>query len=351
MSAFEKVGLAAAVALAAFSGFAETPDYFVEWVQPSEANLYVDTGVRGKTGVKAELKATNVNCGEYPVLLGSWGGQGEGKRFNLVMNKNEQARWEYGSYQNADLGNFCWYGGDFTVQVICTAGGAMFSTWTNNRGDSIVKDRDETGAYGVLNESDLNLYLFCSNYNGNPSQHHRGRLYYCRLWTDYEGTGTWTPARNLRPCVKDGVAGLYDSVNDEILYPGGTGTLLAGPVAYDTVATWNGGTSPTAADLATASSWTCADPNGTAVASAVPDRATLVAFPGGVGSMTLPAGYVPTWGAVKVEGPVAHPATMYGTCAAARSNMIFLQSQYTLLGEGDVGDLNKIGGAQSAANY
>ncbi len=138
MSAFEKVGLAAAVALAAFSGFAETPDYFVEWVQPSEANLYVDTGVRGKTGVKAELKATNVSCGEYPVLLGSWGGQGEGRRFNLVMNKNEQARWEYGSYQYADLGYFCWYGGDFTVQVICTAGGAMSSTWTNNRGDSIV---------------------------------------------------------------------------------------------------------------------------------------------------------------------------------------------------------------------
>ncbi len=336
----------AAASMLPIAAAAETPDYFVEWVKPSAA-LYVDTGVKGDTGVKAELKATHVASGTYPVLLGSW--NGDNKRFNLVMSHDEKARWEYGNNMQ-DFGNFTWYGGDFTVQVECTAAGAMSSTWTNNKGETITKTLDATAQYGILNDSNLNLYLFGSNLQGTPLQQHLGRLYYCRLWTDYEGTGTWTPARNLRPCVKNGVAGLYDSVNDEILYPG-TGTLLAGPVAYDTIATWNGGAAPTAADLATASNWTCTDANGTAVASIVPDKATLVAFPGGVGSVTLPAGYVHTWGAVKVEGPVAHPVTMYGTCAAVRSNMVFLQNQYTLLGEGNVGDLNKIGGAQSAANY
>ena len=336
----------AAASMLPMAAAAETPDYFVEWVKPSAA-LYVDTGVKGNTGVKAELKATHVASGTYPVLLGSW--NGDNKRFNLVMSHDEKARWEYGNNMQ-DFGNFTWYGGDFTVQVECTAAGAMSSTWTNNKGETITRELNATEQYGILNDSNLNLYLFGSNLQGTPLQQHLGRLYYCRLWTDYEGTGTWTPARNLRPCVKDGVAGLYDSVNDEILYPG-TGTLLAGPVAYDTIATWNGGAAPTAVDLATASNWTCTDANGTAVASIVPDKATLVAFPGGVGSVTLPAGYVHTWGAVKVEGPVAHPVTMYGTCAAVRSNMVFLQNQYTLLGEGDVGDLNKIGGAQSAANY
>jgi len=63
--------LAATIAAsAAISTFAtpmpeNTPDYFVEWVQPSAA-LYVDTGVIGKCGVKAELKYLYVQNGTYP---------------------------------------------------------------------------------------------------------------------------------------------------------------------------------------------------------------------------------------------------------------------------------------------
>ena len=63
------------VASAPSSSQAETPDYFVEWVQPSSPNLYVDTGVRGKVGVKAELQYIHVQNGNYPVMLGSWGGE------------------------------------------------------------------------------------------------------------------------------------------------------------------------------------------------------------------------------------------------------------------------------------
>ena len=66
--------LAASVALTAVCGFSETPDYFVEWVQPSSPNLYVDTGVQGKVGLKAELQYIHVQNGSWPVMLGSWGG-------------------------------------------------------------------------------------------------------------------------------------------------------------------------------------------------------------------------------------------------------------------------------------
>ena len=108
--------LAASLALSAFCGYAETPDYFVEWVKPSAA-LYVDTGVKGNTGVKAELKVTHVASVTYPVMLGSW--NGEGKRFNLVMHYGEQARWEYGN-EMISLGAYTRYGVDYTVQVECT---------------------------------------------------------------------------------------------------------------------------------------------------------------------------------------------------------------------------------------
>ena len=150
--------------------------------------------------------------------------------------------------------------------------------------------------------------------------------------------------------MKDGVAGLYDSVEGVIHYPAGN-VLVAGPVAYDTIATWNGGTTPTAAELATASNRTCTDKNGDSVASAVPDKATLVVFPAGIGSVTLPDGYIAPWGAVRADGSVAHPATQYGTYTKGRDFVIIPAYGYTVVGEGSLSDLVKVNGATSALNY
>ena len=72
-----------------------TPDYFVEWVR-SRGNLYVDTGVAGKVGVKAEMSFFHCSSSEFPVMLGAWGEENE--RFNLVMHNYNQCRWEYGSW-------------------------------------------------------------------------------------------------------------------------------------------------------------------------------------------------------------------------------------------------------------
>ena len=326
---------------------AETPDYFVEWVQPSAA-LHVDTGVRGKVGVKAEVQFVHRSSPTYPVLLGSWGGNR--KRFNLVMHWNEQARWEYGD-QMDNLGAITRYSVGSTVEVVVPANGKMSCTWTTTEGTRITPTMDATGTYGLL-DTETTLTLFASHYKDASSetynQPHLGRLYYCKLW---EGdTDAWTLVRNFRPCVKDGVAGLYDSVEGVIHYPVGN-ALVAGPVAYDTIATWNGGATPTAADLGTASNWTCTDKNGASMVSAVPDRATLAVFPAGIGSVTLPDGYVTPWGAVRAEGNVAYPATQYGTYSQGRDNVILPAYRYTVLGEGSLSDLVKVNGATSRANY
>ena len=196
-----------------------TPDYLVEWVQPS-ASLYVDTGVKGKVGVKAEVKFANVSCGDYPVMLGSWGA----RRFNLIMHWGQQARWEYGDAM-INMGAFPWYGTVVTAEVEVSAAGAMTGTWTDQAGGKITPSTDATATYGLI-DTDLNLFLFASNKSGSPSQNHLGRVYRAKLWTG--DTGSWTPARDFIPCVKDGVAGLYDTVSQTIFYPQGN-TLVAGP--------------------------------------------------------------------------------------------------------------------------
>ncbi|MBO7683608.1 MAG: C10 family peptidase, partial [Kiritimatiellae bacterium] len=311
---------------------ANRPDYFVEWVQPSSANLYVDTGVRGKTGVKAELQFlySRPSDQRWPVMLGSWGS----KRFNLVMNDYDESRWEYGESMS-NLGGLAYEGALCTADVEVSAAGLMSGTWTDSQGKKITPTKDAVAQQGVI-DTGLNLYLFASNQNGSPSQGGKSRLYYCKLWQG--DTGSWTLVRNLRPCVKNGVAGLYDSVEGVILYPSGN-TLVAGPVAYDRIATWNGGATPTAAELGTAANWTCTDKSGASLQSALPDKATLVMFPDGIGSVTLPAGYAAPWGAVKAEGSVAHPATQYGTCANGRVNVVVPAYGYTVRGEGNFSDL------------
>ncbi|MBO7683595.1 MAG: hypothetical protein J6T51_02590, partial [Kiritimatiellae bacterium] len=310
-------------------------DYFVEWVQPSSANLYVDTGVRGKTGVKAELQFLYSRPGNerWPVMLGSWGS----KRFNLVMNDYDESRWEYGESMS-NLGGLAYEGALCTADVEVSAAGLMSSTWTNSQGTRITPTKDAVSGQGVI-DTGLNLYLFASNKNG-PSQCGKSRLYYCRL---REGdTGSWTLVRNLRPCVKDGVAGLYDYVTGNVLYPASSVAgcvLVAGPVAYDRIATWNGGATPTAAELGTAANWTCTDKSGASLQSAVPDRTTLAVFPSGIGAVTLPDGYTAPWGAVRAEGSVAHPATQYGTYTQGRVNVVVPAYDYTVAGEGKFSDL------------
>ena len=214
---------------------------------------------------------------------------------------------------------------------------------------------DATATYGLLDTA-TTLYLFASHYKDASSdqanQNHRGRLYYCKLW---EGdTGAWTLARNFRPCVKDGVAGLYDYVTGEIHYPVSSVAgcvLVAGPVAYDRIATWNGGATPTAAELGTAANWTCTDKSGASLQSAVPDRTTLAVFPAGIGSVTLPSGYAAPWGAVRAEGNVAHPATQYGARADDRSSVVVPAYEYSSSGEGSLGGLVRVNGGTSAVNF
>ena len=71
--------------------------------------------------------------------------------------------------------------------------------------------------------------------------------------------GTYVLLRDLTPCQKDGRAGLYDSVNDEILFPG-AGTLTyseavwnntSGDGLFENPANWSTGAVPVDGDVAT----------------------------------------------------------------------------------------------------
>ena len=228
----------ATVAMLAFAASARatpavenTPDYFVEWVR-SRGNLYVDTGVAGKVGVKAEMSFFHcTSSSACPVMLGAWGEENE--RFNLVMHNNNQCRWEYGSW--CSISATTAYGAIRNVTAECRADGSMEAVLTSANNSSKTATMNSSGYYGLV-DTEASLYLFAAHRKfgttDSATQKAGGILRHCKLWTDYDGTGSWTLVRDFRPCVKNGRAGLYDAVNEEILYPAG-GELESGPATLE----------------------------------------------------------------------------------------------------------------------
>ena len=214
-------------------------DYFVDWVQPSAA-LYVDTEVIGKAGTKIELKMLNVSSGTWPVMLGSWKDGNDAGRFNIAMFNGEVTRWEYAGTLDQNGLRYAPYTCELTFEVEYTTAGVMNGKWSGcarpesgSVGSATVSTTKTVNNGKVLNTG-LNMYLFACNKQGSPEQTHLGRLYYCKIWQVPDGGSDYVLVRDFHPCVKDGVAGLYDSVSQAIFYPPASGNALnAGPATFD----------------------------------------------------------------------------------------------------------------------
>ena len=291
--------LAASVALAAFCGFAETPDYFVEWVKPS-GNLYVDTGIRGKSGTKISVRFYHADADNYANIIGA-SASGGTQRVGIGF-WGESNRYNYGDQDKDAGGAYVPNTYDYIIEQEFSATGVITSrtTYPGGRKAQDVKVDVNTTDYSATQgavDSGVSLYLFARNNGGAAADFHRGRLYECKVW-QLDGNDAWQLAGNFMPCVKDGVAGVYDAVRETILYPVGN-TLTAGP-----------------------------------------------------------AKNLPSWPAAAKVGSVEHPATLWGRISygASRSGMgngewknIGL-NDYVFRGAGDIANLNANSGTWMSGN-
>lgn len=62
-----------AIALAAAAAVAETPAYYVEWVQTA-GTQFINTGVNGKAGIQTEIDFQFAALGNSVIVLGSSAG-------------------------------------------------------------------------------------------------------------------------------------------------------------------------------------------------------------------------------------------------------------------------------------
>ncbi|MDO5318969.1 MAG: hypothetical protein Q4G65_10105, partial [bacterium] len=201
------------------------PDYFVEYLE-SKGDTWLDTGVRARPEVRAvgEFALTqqrrSVQEERYKyfgdayghaerTLLGACDNWGN-KRFYMVHAPNADLWMGYNETR-------LYPPNPSTGASRCALGTARhsFDVTLAQGNQTVILDGQTVhqGADSSSVDAGCNLYLFACNRGGQPQYCVNARVYGLKLWQNGE------LKRDFRPCVKDGVAGFYDAVADEIVYP------------------------------------------------------------------------------------------------------------------------------------
>lgn len=211
---------------------AETPDAWLEYVE-AHGRSAVDVGIVGRAGTKVETKFrwTAERNGEM-CLLGARKTGDDASRAEFICSGSSggNAVFGFGS-QLVQLKVNSWTSYQWEKDRDFTATVELFTTNETQTAMTFGLRHSEWGSFlyypGVnsdytnapnpvvtngLSDTGLNLYLFAGNADGEVADRAWARVYSLKVWQDGE------LVRDLKPCLKDGRAGLHDAVSDTILY-------------------------------------------------------------------------------------------------------------------------------------
>ena len=191
-----------AVSAAPLGAFAEAPLGNIEYVESVTGATYVDTGVTGRSGTKAELVVSfnSVTANDSSILACANGTTS----FFLVHLKKAKLCCVYGGSTNTTSTSLS-AGTKYTITSEYAAGRQTISV------DGEVIYSGTVNGYVDVGET---LYLFADNDSSVPSYaRYRSnvKLYSCRIWQD------GVLVRDYRPCLNTSYrAALYDSENETV---------------------------------------------------------------------------------------------------------------------------------------
>jgi hypothetical protein len=170
----------------------------------SNGTQYIDTDVKGQSGLKVELS--------WRLLIRESTGGGVfgskvtdySKNFSIIRVGPNIC-----SGYNAGQSHMFWNNGP--CDIIMTKDNNVTSA-----GGTVLK----TDTVGVFN-SNLNMTVFALNVNGVISLHETMRLYYCKIWDCTTGV----LIRDFIPVLKDSIYCVFDKVSQTYFYNKGTGVF------------------------------------------------------------------------------------------------------------------------------
>ena len=192
----------------------EKPAYYVNYVE-SDGSIFVDTGVRGRSGTAADLKMQFLVKADRG-FLDSRDGE---TRFYLWHNYTSQNifGFGYGKFQSYGSSGDAKISTEYEVQAALaknkqeiTVNGT--SRWTTQTTQHITPSD--------IIDTDLNLYLFAMNKDGTPQDAGAARLYYLKLWQGDADGSNMQLVRDFKPVrLANGLVVLWDFQNNTPYLP------------------------------------------------------------------------------------------------------------------------------------
>ena len=181
---------------------------FVTYIE-SNGSQYIDLGIAASGSVRAEAMVAWTGSPHDESLIGTREGD---FRCYLIHNANSNITYGYGNYRYTDA-----ITEPFAVYEIVSdfQQGYQFV----NVDGATVGEYSSSSALGLTG----NLYLFACNYEGSASYKASARVYRLKIWKD------GALVLDLRPCVRDGVVGLYDLKSGNFLTKAVGDAFVAGP--------------------------------------------------------------------------------------------------------------------------
>ena len=204
----------------------EKPVCFVDYVE-SDGTIFVDTGVTGKSGTKADVKMRFLEKGD----LGFLDSRSGNTRFYMWHNytKHDIFGFGYGQFQSYGSSGDGKTDADYDVKVTLaqnrqeiTVNGV--SKWTTGQDTTYINPSDNIN-------TGYNLYLFAMNQDGSPTYAGKARLYYLKLYQGDSDGSNMKLVRNLKPVrLSNDVVVLWDFVEKKAYRP----QLVSSPGTYTT---------------------------------------------------------------------------------------------------------------------
>ncbi len=206
----------------------EKPAQYIEYVE-SDGTVFVDTGVVGKSGTKAEMEMSFLENGDKGFLESRNGNS----RYYLFHNGNSKAMYGYGNWyyvpaaggagtQDSNAGFAMTNGQKYHVESLMAAG---------TQSVKINRTQMLTGSASETIDTGYNLYLFTCHMDGTPQYSGKGRIYWLKLWQGDADGSNMRLVRSYKPVkLTNGLVVLWDFVEKKAYVPQST----TAPYAYTT---------------------------------------------------------------------------------------------------------------------
>ena len=190
----------------------EKPAYYVDYVE-SDGTIFVDTGVIGKSGTKADLKLMFKESADKGFLDSRKGDS----RFYMIHNGANNNIFYIG-YGKAQSFNPCAINTIYDVQSELSVGKQEVTVngvqkWTTGQSTTYINPQDNIN-------TGYNLYLFAMDQDGAPTYAGKAQLYYLKLWQGDADGSNMQLVRDFKPVrLANGLVVLWDFQNDTPYLP------------------------------------------------------------------------------------------------------------------------------------